>query len=322
MRAFTFGKYYPFHLGHVALINFALEHCNELFVLVCASDQESISVETRINWITEHFSNEARVKVIPFEYKEDELPNSSVSSREISEAWANVFKKKIPDAERLVTSEKYGDFVSEYMGIQHIYFDQERKHVPVSATEIRKNTYEQWDYLPDAVKPYFQKSIGFLGTESTGKSSISQALSEAHNSSLVTEVGREIIPNSNSFTLEDLKNIAKRHAENIVIAKKNLKPFVLIDTDIYITLSYAQYNFGEFFDPGKFVMDANKFDHRFYLLKDDFYQQDGTRLPKDKRDQLDKFHRSTLSQYNVIYEEVTGNWDQRFEYIASRLKQI
>lgn len=42
IKAFVFGKFLPFHQGHEHLINFALGHCDQLTVLVCASDRETL----------------------------------------------------------------------------------------------------------------------------------------------------------------------------------------------------------------------------------------------------------------------------------------
>jgi HTH-type transcriptional repressor of NAD biosynthesis genes len=51
IKAFTFGKFLPFHKGHEAMINFALTECDFLSVLVCCSDKENINGEVRKKWI-------------------------------------------------------------------------------------------------------------------------------------------------------------------------------------------------------------------------------------------------------------------------------
>ena len=92
-----FGKFLPFHKGHEAMINFALRHCDFLTVLVCASDKETISGGLRKGWIEKTFPAQKNVEVRVLDYKEEELPNSSVSSTEISRIWATVFKELFPD---------------------------------------------------------------------------------------------------------------------------------------------------------------------------------------------------------------------------------
>jgi HTH-type transcriptional repressor of NAD biosynthesis genes len=45
IKAFVFGKFYPFHKGHEAMINFALSKCDFLSVLVCSSDKEKTAAK-------------------------------------------------------------------------------------------------------------------------------------------------------------------------------------------------------------------------------------------------------------------------------------
>lgn len=319
-RGFVFGKYMPFHNGHRALIDFAKSKSNELFVVVCGSDKERLPSVTRVNWIRETYSDVPDIKVIELNYKEEELPNTSVSSKEVSRVWANYFKSVLPEVDLLVTSEKYGEYVSEFMQIEHQYFDLQRINNRISATQIRESVYDNWHFLPDAVKRDLQKKVILLGTECTGKSSISKALSKEFNSVLVEEAGREIIQDSNDFTIEQVMLIAKLHAENIEKASKKLTPFVFIDTDIYITQSYAKYQFGEYLKLNAKIYEANKADFYFYLTKDLPYKQDGGRLEENERNKLDSYHKNTLKNFGINYKEISGDWSSRYKQINEMLK--
>ncbi|TAH28610.1 MAG: hypothetical protein EAZ06_09620 [Cytophagales bacterium] len=90
------------------------------------------------------------------------------------------------------------------MNIQHISFDIPKKFVPISVTTIRKNLFENWNFLPDSVKPYFAIKVVILGTESTGKTIMTQKIAAYFNCNFVFETGREIIANSNFFNFDDL----------------------------------------------------------------------------------------------------------------------
>ena len=321
-RGFVFGKYMPFHNGHKALIDFAKSKCNELFVVVCCSDKEKLPSATRVSWITETYVDEADIQVIELNYKESELPNTSESSTEVSKVWANYFQSVLPEVDLLVTSEKYGEYVSEFMQIEHIYFDQQRIKNPISATQIRESAYNNWHFLPDAVKRDLQKKVVLLGTECTGKSSISTALSKEFNSVLVEEAGREIIQDSKDFSLEQVQRIAKVHAENIEKASKKLTPFVFIDTDIHITQSYAKYEFGKYLELDKEIYKANKADYYFYLTKDLPYEQDGGRLEEADRNLLDAHHIETLKHFEINYSAISGDWSSRYNQIADFVKHV
>ncbi len=312
-KGFVFGKFLPFHLGHEAMIRFALTQCDELTVLVCASDRENIPVEKRVAWITETFPQENRVQVCPFVYREDELPNSSVSSREISRVWATAFKALLPDQELLVTSEPYGDYVAESMGIKHLAYDIPRMRFPVSATAVRNQLLANWRFLPNSVKPYFAQKVVILGTESTGKTRLTEKLSAHFGCSQVTEAGRDLIPDSNHFSIADLMRVAEEHARRIEEAVRGAHPLVIIDTDIHITLSYGRFVFGAALPVAPAVYESNRADLYLYLHPDVAFVQDGSRLTEPERNALDLCHREVLAAHGIPFTEISGSWHEREE---------
>lgn len=311
-KAFVFGKFLPFHKGHEAMIHFALSKCDLLTVLVCCSDTESIPAKTRQKWIEQTFRDDNKIKVKIFNYLERELPNTSESSLEVSKIWSAKFKKLFPDYDLVITSEAYGNYVADFMKIDHITFDNLREIIPVSATDIRSDLFKYWDYLPNSVKPYFAIKVVILGTESTGKTTLSEKLAAHFNCSIVQEVGREIIDNSNDFSFEDLARIAGEHANNIKNAVLDKCPLVIIDTDIHITKSYGNFIFNRELNVEVECYNANKADLYLYLNNDVEFVQDGTRLSENDRNLLEISHRAVLRKNNIELKEITGNWEQRF----------
>jgi HTH-type transcriptional repressor of NAD biosynthesis genes len=312
MHAFVFGKFLPFHKGHQALIEFAAAQCDELTVLICCSDQEQLPAALRLEWMQETFKDNPRIYLQILEYKESELPNSSESSRSISQLWSNKFKAILPKVDLLVSSEPYGEYVAEYMGIAHHPFDPPRLQVPISATRIRSNPHQYWDYLPDAVKPYYQQKIVILGTESTGKSTLAAILAKKLEASLVTEAGRELIPDSTDFSIADLYRVAAAHTQLTEQAIGELKPLLILDTDIHITQSYAHFSFGQYLDLPEVYYEKQKGDIYLYLNADAPYVQDGSRMPEAERNVLDASHRATLAHFEVSFIEIVGNsWAER-----------
>lgn len=322
IKAFVFGKFLPFHKGHEAMIRFALTKCDFLTVLVCCSDKEKIPASVRSSWIKNTFENTNNIEVRSFNYWENDLPNTSKSSEKISKTWANVFKKLLPDSSLLVTSEPYGNFVAKYMNIQHVEFDSDKKLYPFSASLIRNNLFENWNYLPDSVKPYFTIKVVILGTESTGKTTLANRLADYYKCSLVSEIGREIIGNSNSFDYEDLKKVAEEHAKRIQQTIIKNSPLVIIDTDVHITLSYARFIFNRELKSNPEVYSANKSNLYLYLNNDVKFVQDGTRLSEVDRNRLDISHRKVLMEHEVEYIEINGNWQKRFTKAIKHIEEL
>lgn len=322
VKAFIFGKFLPFHKGHEAMINFALTQCDLLSILVCCSDKESIDPETRKNWITETFESSQHIEVKVFNYSEDDLPNTSVSSSEVSRLWSQQFKAIFPDYHLVITSEEYGNYVASFMGIKHVPFDLPREKYSVSATAIRNDLFANWNFLPQSVKPYFAIKVVILGTESTGKTTLSEKLKNYYNCSEVKEAGRDLISNSNSFEFNDLYLVASEHAKRIDQSVRGNSPLVIIDTDIYTTLSYAKFLFHRDLQIEDQIYQANKADLYLYLNNDVEYFQDGTRLSETDRNLLDASNRSILQENNIAFIEINGNWQQRFDKAVEHIDRI
>ena len=312
IKGFVFGKFMPFHKGHEAMIQFALTQCDFLTVLVCCSDKEDVLPAKRAAWLETTFAEQPKIEVRIFNYIESELPNSSVSSEAISRIWADTFMEILPDYAVLVTSEPYGDFVAEFMNIRHIPFDFLRTIVPVSATDIRTDIFTNWHFLPKAVKADYVFKVVILGTESTGKTTLTSSLAAYFNCSYVLEAGRDIISDSTDFTFADLHLVAEEHACRIRETSSK-HPLVIIDTDIYITKSYALFSFQQELEVADSICNANKAHLYLYLNNDVAFYQDGTRLNENDRNLLDMSHRAVLKEHQIDFVEIKGGWQERFE---------
>jgi NadR type nicotinamide-nucleotide adenylyltransferase len=138
------GKFYPPHRGHHFLINTAISQVDELTVIVCDKQGQSIPGETRAQWLRE-VHPDAYVIVVPDVLTEDD-----------SEAWARYTVKVLGRAPDVVfTSEDYGTAYAQFMGSQHVLVDRKRSKVPVSATLIRSDP-QAYD-LPPIVGPLIMR---------------------------------------------------------------------------------------------------------------------------------------------------------------------
>lgn len=312
-KGFVIGKFNPLHKGHLALFEFAFKKCDFLSIVVCCSDKEKIDAETRKSWISSSLSDNSNVEIIPFNYLESELPNTSESSLEVSKKWATIFQSFLADHSCIISSEPYGQFVADFMNIENHVFDIDRKTTPISASSIKKNFIQNWHFLPTSVQVFFSIKIVVLGTESTGKTTLCSDLSRYFNGKIVQEAGRELIPDSTNFTLKDLEKVAKKHAEEINLAMSEPSLITLIDTDIHTTLSYSNFTFKTEFDVDDKAYQSNKADCYLYLCNDVPFVQDGTRLSEEERNLLDNSHRNTLRKYGIEYNEIKGNWNDRLK---------
>ena len=322
VKAFVFGKFLPFHKGHEAMISFALTKCDFLSVLVCCDNEETIPADVRKGWIESSFAGAKNIEVKVLYYDNRLLPNTSQTSASVSGIWSAEFKKHYPDYDLVITSEPYGELVADFMGIRHIAFDLTKERHPISASVIRNDLFANWHYLPAAVKSYFAIKVVILGTESTGKTTLTEQLAKHFNCSYVLEAGRELIPDSTKFTFEDLRLVAIEHAKRIDEAILGDSPLIIIDTDIHITKSYARFTFDKELPVQNQVYHTNRADLYLYLNNDAPYYQDGSRLSKVDRDLLDQSHREILTDHQIKFVEISGSWQNRFEQAVSEVSKL
>lgn len=151
------GKFMPLHNGHIALIEFALGQCDEVIVLVSASDGEPIPGSQRLEWIVQIYKDNNKLKPRLLNYDDIISADTSVSGEGVSKLWANYLKEHLPLIDVIFASEAYGAYVSRFLDSEVVIFEEPRKIVPVSADRIRDNPTAYLDFLPEVVRTYYAK---------------------------------------------------------------------------------------------------------------------------------------------------------------------
>lgn len=318
-KGFVFGKFLPFHKGHKGLIKFALQNCDFLTVLVCCNEKEKITGDQRKKWIEKSFPN-LRLDVNVFNYNTNELSDSSEANEDVSKKWSNAFMEYGIETDVLFSSELYGAYVSEFMGIENMYYDISRHINPISASTIRNNIELYWEFLPKCVKKDLVKKVVILGTESTGKTSLCEDIKKynIHEFYYIQETGRDIVKDSKKVTLRNLYEIVQKHGKKIKKASKKFN-LLLIDTDLNTTKAYARLCFNT--DLLVKNVDTNNTLY-LYLNNDVRYVQDGTRLPRQYRDELDLVNRQVMKESNIPFIEITGNYKERYEKVMDEIENF
>jgi len=318
-QGLVIGKFLPLHLGHEALIRYAASHCDELIVLLGVKKDESIPGHLRLKWLWETFRDNSSIHI---EYTDDELPDSPVSSRDVSKVWADYLTDRFPDVRIIISSEEYGEFLAEYMGIEHKYFDVERKKIPVSGTMIRESPHRHWEHLSRSAKRYYLKKICIFGAESTGKSILTQKLAEYYNTAYVPEIARDIIDASGGdVTFELIEKIGPSHGEAILRSIPVANRFLFVDTDVEITRLFSDYYFQKtpVFPP--WVYAANKFDLYIFPDTDVPYVEDPQRDSEHMREIFKEKLLSVLNKKNADYLIIKGSWEERFRQSVKAIEE-
>ena len=200
-----FGKFAPLTAGHVNFIRMAVESGIDRLYLFLSFDQKFNDTQTP--WMQERLGLEARLldlkrliedsglnrKVIVNYVDESNIPGYPDGAK----AYADLIRAKIPEGEILThafsSEPEYTEYFSEHFPeVEHVVLDAERTGVDISATRIRTNLRDNFEYLSEQAKPRFVKKVAIIGVESTGKSTMTQYLENHYRTTSTQEIGREI----------------------------------------------------------------------------------------------------------------------------------
>lgn|SRR5574344_1423020 len=131
---FTIGKFAPFHDGHAYLIDTALKEMDEFVIVIYDTPQYNIDINTKKKIIQKKYPN---VKIL----EAYNSPKKYGLDKESVKIQMKYLKKIIKNIKvtHFYSSELYGEKVAKYLNIENRVVDLERKHYPISSTQIRKS---------------------------------------------------------------------------------------------------------------------------------------------------------------------------------------
>lgn len=319
-RGLVIGKFLPPHQGHVALIEFAATHCDELIVSVSDSNSDSIDPELRLTWLKYIFKNQPNIKIVPIEdnFDQQELPLS-----ERTRIWADKMREVYPPIDIVFSSEAYGEPFAQHLKAKHVSFDADRKKFPVSASLIRKAPFQYWAFIPEVVKPYFVKKICFYGAESTGKSVMTKRMAEKYQTVFVPEVAREMIT-SNTFNREDIMAIGREQTARLFQQVKKANKVLICDTDVITTQVYSRHYLkvvpSILYEFERMV----QYDLYFLFEIDTEWVSDGLRDQgsAEAREHMHRVFKDELDRRKINYITVRGNWEEREKIVTQAIDLI
>ena len=317
-RGLVIGKFLPIHEGHVALIRFAAEHCDELIVSMSYTPLDPIDPALRLSWIKAIFQDYSSIKPAMVL---DDFDDESMPLPERTKVWADFIGRTYPAVDIIFSSEEYGEPFAQHLGAVHKAFDPQRKYIPVSATKIRQHPFRYWNYIPPVVKPYFVKKICFYGSESTGKSTMAKRMAELYQTEFVPEVAREII-SSNVFTLEDIVTIGYAHAARIEEKARIANKILFCDTDAITTQIYSVHYLDAVPEVLYELERSVRYDVYFLFDIDVPWVADDLRDLGHQREAMFNVFKKALEVRNIPYILVRGTYEERETLIRNEIDSL
>jgi NadR type nicotinamide-nucleotide adenylyltransferase len=319
-RGLVIGKFYPPHRGHKFLIETALRSVDHLDVLICVLPSQIISGDLRQRWLKEIHP---RANVIQVE---------DIGEDDNSELWAAYTKRILGQAPDIVfTSEGYGDAYARFLGCQHILVDRLRHHVPISATSIRSNPFEYWDFMEPCVRAHFVKRVCVVGAESTGTTTLAKDLAEHFQTVWVPEYGREYCEKlaaagvdlwSYQWKSTEFTHIAKTQMELEQRMALEANRLLICDTDAFATAIWHERYMGKRSAEVEAIAEANI--PSLYILTDDDipFVQDGLRDGESIRKWMTGRFEEALIERKLPWMKVSGSRAHRLNSAIARVEAL
>lgn len=329
------GKFCPLHHGHMHLIQAALDACEEVLVISYTKPEfDQCAPPTREAWIERLFPQVRRLVI------DDAILLAECSRRGIDPLMP-VPANDAPDAlhreftgwlcwalaetvvDAVFTSESYGDgfatTLSEYFSartgrrvdVAHVSVNPARSTIPVSGSLVRSDPHAFRRFLDPIVYADFVGRICILGGESSGKTTLVEALARELDTICVPEVGRTYWEaRGGHLVFDDMRAIAEAQVnlENELVQRA--RQWLVCNGSALTTACYSMVDYGRL-DPVVQALAEREYTATFVCAPDFPFVQDGTRRDAAFRLHQHRWYLATLDRAGVSYVMLDGPLDQR-----------
>lgn len=317
-RGMVLGKFLPPHAGHVYLVDFAREWCDELAVVVGTLEREPIPGAVRFGWMRELFPD---VHVV---HLTDENPQLPEEHPDFWEIWRKSLRRVLPFAvDYVFASEPYGEKLAEVLGAEFVPVDLARGAFPVSGSAVRADPMANFRFLPRCVRPWFVRRVCVFGPESTGKTTLAERLAARFGTTWVPEYARGFLERrGGKLERSDLDRIARGQIASEEALAKDADRVLFCDTDVLTTTIWSDALYG---DCDAWIRaEAERRTYATYLFTDvdvPFIDDPVRYLPTARQAFHERCERA-LVERGRRFVHVRGTWDERFAIAEREVQRL
>lgn len=324
-RGLVVGKFMPLHRGHQLLIETALANVDELTVVVYdvnVPGARNMPIRKRMKWITDLYP-QLHTVVAGYDPLPD-LPASEKDDPKYAHVYADHLEYLGPFT-HVFSSEDYGDSFAEALGAESVVVDPARDMMPVSGTMLRENLYFYRAYVDPLVYRSLIQKVVFVGTESTGKSTISKSLATRLHTMHTSEYGRTLwehrAANEQPTTFRDLWDVGRTQYEQEQAAVLHSDRFLFCDTNAWTTMLWSEMYYNSADARLIELAERTKDEYIWFLCGNDIeWEDDGSRELRDgKATEFQGTIIDRLHSDGIEYHSLIGDLDERMDTVVKWL---
>lgn len=226
--------------GHLNLVEFAadLAHAEggQAYVIVTTQPDEPFATE-RFLAVKGAFKDNPAVVVDHLHATLEQNPQAPL----FWDMWREqMLYYGVSPGDFIVTSEPYGKTLAAVVDGVFMPYDPKRELYYTKATSIREDPAKYFGDVAPLFQPYLRQTVTVFGAESTGKTTLSKALSYAANGHWLFEWARPYLETAGKeINLASMTAIWRGQAAIQKHGQRMLdKPWVVQDTDLFSTVGY------------------------------------------------------------------------------------